>query len=90
MTRIRTTDGHCVTIDGLEDGYGDTYKREFTCPENGGYVREWDASRKDWRQVCERLADQGNTLTCRSRDDLAALIRTEWRRSRQFQARVNA
>lgn len=57
-------------------------ERTFTCPVEGGYVREY---RKEgaWEQVCEKLASMGSTLSCSSRNALGELIRREYRAMRR-------
>lgn len=64
-------------------------RREFMVPAGGGYVREWDASRKEWRQVCENLSTRGNTLHTHngSMDHLIAIIRSEWQAARRMDKR---
>ena len=62
-------------------------ERVFTCPLEGGYVREQD-SRGNWEQVCEQLAGMGNTLACSSRDRLLDLIRAEYRAMRRAEKRA--
>lgn len=60
-------------------------ERTFTCPLDGGYVKEYRNG--EWRQVCNRLAHTGNTLTCSSRDKLLDLIRREYRAMRRAEKR---
>lgn len=66
-------------------------RREFMVPAGGGYVREWDELRKNWRQVCDRLASRGNTLHTRNGelDNLLAIIRSEWRAARRAEKRAS-
>jgi len=40
-------------------------ERVFTCPDDGGYVRE-KMSNGGWEQVCDKLAVRGSTLSCSS------------------------
>ncbi len=63
-------------------------ERTFTCPEDGGYVREY-LSNGELKQVCDRLASMGSTLMCSSRADLPALIRREYRALRRFEKRYD-
>lgn len=58
-------------------------ERVFTCPPDGGYVREYP----NGKQVCDRLAHTGSTLTCSSRDKLLSLIRREYRAMRRAEKR---
>lgn len=60
-------------------------ERTFTCPFDGGYVREYRSG--DWKQVCEHLHHLGRTLTCSSRDDLLTLIRREYQAMRRAEKR---
>jgi len=64
-------------------------RREFMVPAGGGYVREWDAYRREWVQVCDRLANRGNTLYVRDGGitNLLAVIRREWRAARRDEKR---
>jgi hypothetical protein len=64
-------------------------ERTFTCPEDGGYVRE-KMSNGNWEQVCDKLAGMGNTLSCSSRDKLIDLIRAEYRAMRRAEKRAQA
>lgn len=66
-----------------EDWDGETIRitREFTCPPDGGYVREYRNG--DWKQVCDRLSHMGNTLSVSSRANLLDLIRREYRAMRR-------
>lgn len=59
--------------------------RWFTCPPDGGYVREWRHG--EWQQVCDRLSGMGSTLSCRSREALPDLIRREYRAMRREERR---
>jgi hypothetical protein len=59
--------------------------RVFTCPLDGGFVRE--RVRNDWKQVCDGLARTGNALMCNSRAELAGVIRREYGRMRRAQQR---
>lgn len=70
-----------VTI-SYDDRYsGERVTREFSCPVDGGYVRD-----QDGKQVCERLCSLGSTLWA-SRAELAAVIRREYRAMRRAEAR---
>jgi hypothetical protein len=73
-----------------EDWDGETIRvtREFTCPPDGGYVRERRDG--DWKQVCDKLAAMGSTLMCSSREKLAELIRREYRAMRRAEKREAA
>lgn len=53
--------------------------REFTCPRDGGYVREWDERTGEWKQVCDGLSHRGPALQCSKRERLGDLIRREFR-----------
>ena len=57
-------------------------ERVFTCPDDGGYVRE-KMPNGSWEQVCDKLAGRGSTLFCSSRDRLLDLIRAEYRAMRR-------
>jgi hypothetical protein len=61
--------------------------RTFTCPENGGYVRERTPS-GNWEQVCDGLSGRGSTLTCSGRDKLLGLIRAEYCAMRRAEKRA--
>ena len=56
---------------------------EFWVPSSGGYVRRITCEREGTMgyQVCERLGSSGATLTA-TPDNLAAVIRREYRRMR--------
>jgi hypothetical protein len=84
MTRMRlTTDSFGrVTITYIDKMYDEKIERTFTCPTEGGYVLEL-LSNGATSQPCDRLARTGNTLLCASRDDLPALIRSEYRKMRR-------
>lgn len=70
----------------IEDYDGVTrVERTFTCPVDGGYVREYRNG--DWRQVCDRLSNMGSTLSCSSRDKLLIMIRREYQAMRRFKKR---
>ena len=56
---------------------GERVTRLFSCPPDGGYVIEWRNG--EWKQVCDRLAGMGSTLSCRNRDSLPDLIRREYK-----------
>ena len=60
-------------------------ERVFTCPQDGGYVREYRDG--DWKQVCDRLGSMGSTLSCSSRENLLALIRREYQAMRRAEKR---
>jgi hypothetical protein len=72
--------------DYLEDTVRVT--RVFVCPPDGGYVRE--QINGEWKQVCDRLACMGSTLSCSSRERLAELIRREYRAMRRAEKRAMA
>lgn len=81
-------DGNIVALsyDGQDwDGNTTRITREFMVPAGGGYIREWDAKRKDWQQVCDGLSNRGNTLHTHngSMANLLAIIRYEWRAARR-------
>ena len=59
--------------------------RLFSCPPDGGYVIEWRNG--EWKQVCDRLAGMGSTLSCRNRDSLPDLIRREYKAMRREEKR---
>jgi hypothetical protein len=61
--------------------------RVFTCPINGGYVRE-ALDDGNARQVCALLATVGPTLSVSRPEYLAACIRREYRRRSQRDRRV--
>jgi hypothetical protein len=56
-------------------------EREFMRPIGGIYVREKVGT--EWRQVCDALAPTGPTLTCEADQDLADVIRQEYRRMKR-------
>ena len=62
-------------------------RREFTCPHEGGYVRE-KMSNGNWEQVCDGLSGRGSTLTCSGRDRLLGLIRAEYCAMRRAEKRA--
>lgn len=73
--------GH-VTL-AFDDAYtGERITREFFCPTNGGYVREWDEKRL-FPQVCHGLGRTGNTLVSPTLSHLAGIIRLEYRAMRR-------
>lgn len=59
--------------------------RKFTCPDEGGYVRELTA--EGTVQVCERLSSRGATLMCGTRFGLIDKIRREYRAMRAAEKR---
>ena len=61
--------------------------RTFTCPQEGGYVRE-RLSGGRWEQVCEKLTSRGSTLACASREKLIDLIRAEYKEMRRAEKRA--
>ena len=69
------------------DGETRRIERTFTCPIDGGYVRELAADGSA-RQVCDRLAYMGNTLAASSLDDLIHLIRHEYKAMRRAEQRA--
>ena len=73
-----------VAYDNQFHWTGETVRveRTFTCPQDGGYVRE-KMSNGNWEQVCDKLAGMGNTLSCSSREALIDLIRREYRAMRR-------
>ena len=81
-----TTDsaGRVTVAYDMESWTGETVRveRVFTCPDDGGYVRE-KMSNGGWEQVCERLAGWGSTLSCSSRGRLLDLVRAEYRAMRR-------
>jgi hypothetical protein len=91
MSRMQlTTDTYGrVTIAYTEALYDERVIRTFTCPTDGGYVRELLMTGGD-RQPCDGLARTGNTLKCASLDALPALIRAEYRRMRAAERREMA
>lgn len=95
MTRTTiTTDqitGH-VTISYDDHVFGERITRTFFCYEEGGYVREVRNARgnEQYPQVCERLASLGSTLYCRSRPQLANVIRREYRNMRREEKRIES
>jgi len=84
-----TTDqnGRVVLAYDVEDYDGSVRRvvRIFTCPLSGGYVMEHRNG--EWKQVCDRLAHTGSTLTCSSRERLLDLIRREYRAMRRAEKR---
>ena len=84
-----TTDqnGRVVLAYDVEDYDGSVRRvvRIFTCPLSGGYVMEHRNG--EWKQVCDRLAHTGSTLTCSSREHLLDLIRREYRAMRRAEKR---
>ena len=76
--------GRVTVAYDMESWTGETVRveRVFTCPEEGGYVRE-KMSNGSWEQVCDKLASMGSTLSCSSRDRLLDLIRAEYRAMRR-------
>ncbi len=88
--KMRLTTNASGTVTLSYDGEGWDYEpvrvsREFRCPTDGGYVREWTGTR--WVQVCDRLVHMGSTLSCRSREALPDLIRREYRAMRREERR---
>jgi hypothetical protein len=59
--------------------------RVFMCPLDGGYVREYRDN--DWKQVCDKLGNMGQTLTAPSRADLDRVIRREYQAMRRSHCR---
>lgn len=80
-----------VTVEYDENWSGETVRvfRTFTCPQDGGYVRE-RMSNGNWEQVCDGLAGRGSTLTCSGRDKLLDLIRAEYRAMRREEKRAQS
>lgn len=76
--------GRVTVAYDMESWTGETVRveRVFTCPEDGGYVRE-KMSNGSWEQVCDKLAGRGSTLSCSSRNRLLDLIRAEYRAMRR-------
>ena len=83
--------GRVTVAYDMESWTGETVRieRTFTCPEEGGYVRE-KMSNGNWEQACDKLAGMGNTLSCSSRDKLIDLIRAEYRAMRRAEKRAQA
>ena len=77
-TKFTTDCAGRVTVSYDDAITGNRVTREFTCPTDGGYVRE-RMSNGDWTQVCDGLAHRGNTLAAASREKLISLIRSEYR-----------
>ena len=65
------------------DAEGERVTREFTCPVDGGYVREGG----DLKQVCDGLDSRGSTLRSDSIYTLADVIRREYRSMRSSEKR---
>ena len=63
------------------DGCVSRATRVFRCPVDGGYVSEY--RRGGWMAVCDGLIHIGDTLVCRSREELPTIIRREYRRMRR-------
>ena len=84
MPRMKLTTDSCghVTIEYDEES-GERVTRQFTCPEAGGYVREFKGTSMP-EQVCERLASRGVTLRAASRADLPRVIRREYEALRAY------
>ena len=61
--------------------HGARVTRTFTCPMQGGYVRDLQHN-----QVCEHLASTGPTLKA-DHSTLAAVIRREYRAMRRAEKR---
>ena len=76
--------GRVTVAYDMEFWTGETVRveRVFTCPDDGGYVRE-KMSNGSWEQVCDKLASMGSTLSCSSRAALVELIRREYRAMRR-------
>ena len=55
--------------------------RVFMCPLDGGYVREYRDN--DWKQVCDKLSNMGQTLRASSRAELPGVIRREYQAMRR-------
>lgn len=77
-----------VTVE-YDSGEGVRVSRTFTCPQEGGYVRE-RLSGGRWEQVCEKLTSRGSTLACAGRDKLLGLIRAEYKAMRRAEKRARA
>lgn len=87
MTRTKITDdatGNVTIV--YENAFGDIITRDFTCPYDGGYIREYVGS--DLKQVCAHLSNMGQTLTADSRADLVNVIRAEYRAMRRAEKRA--
>lgn len=81
--------GRVTVAYDMESWTGETVRveRVFTCPEEGGYVRE-KRSNGSWEQVCDKLAGRGSTLSCPSRSRLLDLIRAEYCAMRRAKKRA--
>jgi hypothetical protein len=77
--------GNLVVLTYVESMTDESVTREFMVPSTGGYVREW--IRGDWKQVCNGLAQTGETLTAADPVHLLKLIRGEYRAMRRAEKR---
>lgn len=75
-----------VELTYYESFLDDMKTRRFFRPWGGGYVREV-LSNGATRQVCDRLALFGSTLTCDVKTPLAKVIRREYRAMKQAEDR---
>lgn len=84
--KLTVNDAGNVTLAyDTEDFMGEIARveREFSCPVDGGYVREYNPKTLDWDQVCDRLASRGSTLIASNRVELPNIIRREYRAMRR-------
>lgn len=91
MSKMQITigdSGH-VELAYTEADSGDQIARTFTCPVDGGYVREFKTD-GDLKQVCDKLSSQGSTLMASSRATLADVIRREYKAMRASEKRDEA
>lgn len=86
MTKMQITadDSGRVTL-SYDGDDGERVTRAFTCPIDGGYVREYKAG-GDLKQVCDKLYSHGSTLMASNRSSLADLIRREYKAMRAKRA----
>lgn len=86
-TYILNADGQVTLAYDFADFNGITrVTRTFFCPDAGGYVLEKGVG--NWKQVCKRLANAGDTLMCNDRQNLLGLIRREYRAMRAEENRA--
>ena len=82
--------GNVTLAYDTEDFMGEPTRveREFTCPVDGGYIREYNPETTEWDQVCDRLANRGSTLIASNRTVLADVIRREYRAMRRAEKQI--
>jgi len=85
-TTIKITAHNEVTLTAIDPATSEEVTRVFWISMSGGYIREGADHSASNPQVCDGLTKRGYTLEASNANDLLAIIRREWAKSRKVAA----